>query len=85
MKPNKPEKRIDTDRVVEYLNRAFANAMHKAGAKLGDKDNSKGTVLYDYQVEFCYLIDSIQRDPSYIVPKKIQEANDLIARLEQEG
>lgn len=84
MKPNKTEKRIDTERVVEYLNRAFANALYKAGEKIG-RDNSKGTALYGYQVDFCYLIDSIQRDAAYIVPKKIQEANALIEQLESEG
>jgi len=30
-------------------------------------------------------VDAIQRGATYIVPKVIQDANDLIARLEQEG
>lgn len=84
MKPNR-DKKIDTDRVVEYLNRAFSNAMYKASDKLGRGVPSKGSKLYDYQVDFCYLINSIQRDPGYILPKKIQEANDLITELEAEA
>jgi hypothetical protein len=84
MKPNRGEKKIDINRVVEYLNRAFANAVYKAGENLGTRDNSKGSVLYDYQVEFSYLIDSIQRDPSYSAPKMIQDANTLIEQLENE-
>jgi len=81
MKPNRGEKKIDTDRVVEYLNRAFANALYKAGGKMSEP---KGSVFYDYQVDFCYLINSIQCDPAYSTPKTIQEANALIEKLENE-
>jgi hypothetical protein len=68
---------------VTYLTRTFRAAEQKLKEKEG-WDNSKGTTLYQYQVDFCYLIDSIQRDPSYIAPKRIQEANELIANLEKE-
>lgn len=86
MKPNdKQEKKIDVDRVVEYLRRAFAAAQEKFVEKHDGYKNSKGTTLYQYQVDFCYLIDDIQRLPAFSVPKVIQDANDLIARLEQEA
>lgn len=85
MKPNdKQEKKIDVDRVVEYLRRAFAAAQEKFVEKRDGYKNGKGTTLYQYQVDFCYLIDEIQRGPTFSVPKVIQDANDLIARLEQE-
>ena len=79
------DKKADTDRVVEYLNRSFAYTLQKASDRLGTRDNSKGTLLYQYQVDFCYLINSIERDPGYIGNKNIQEANALIERLEKEG
>ena len=75
------DKKINIDQVVHYLNRAFFNAQQKAKNKVG-VDNSKGTVLYQYQVDFCYLINSIQRDPAHVAVKQIQEANNLIAELE---
>lgn len=74
--------RIDTDQVVAYLNRTFSKALSLASRRLKSRDNSKGSPLYEYQVDFCYLIDDIQRGASYIVPKKITEANELISKLE---
>jgi hypothetical protein len=87
------ERRINLPQVVGYLNHAFAKAMSKASSALGNKavrivhDDGRieTTTLYEYQVDFCYLIDEIQRGPTYIIPKVIQDANDLIARLEREG
>ena len=86
------DQKINIDHVVRYLNHAFAKAMSKATGKIGNKalrTEKKGkvttTTLYDYQVKFCYLIDDIQRGPIYIAPKKIQEANELIAKLEDEA
>lgn len=66
-------KRIDRDQVVNYLNHAFAKAIQPLGNK-----NTKGTELYDHQVDFAYLIDSIQRSPEYIVSKIITDCNRLI-------
>jgi len=66
-------KTINRDQVVKYLNHAFAKATYHLGSK-----NVKGTDLHTYQVEFCYLIDGIQRSPTYIVSKIITECNKLI-------
>lgn len=90
---DRSERRINLPQVVGYLNHAFAKAMSKASSKIGNKatrtelDNGRveTTLLYEYQVDFCYLVDEIQRGPSYIIPKVIQDANDLIAALEREG
>lgn len=86
------DQKINIDHVVRYLSHAFAKAMTKATSKIGNKAlrsvvNGKVTTtsLYDYQVQFCYLIDDIQRGPTYIAPKKIQEANELIAKLDSEA
>lgn len=69
-------KQINRDQVVNYLNHAFAKATQKMGSK-----NAKGTELYDKQVEFCYMIDEIQRGPQYIIPKVIAECNKMIDDL----
>ena len=74
------DKKIDVNQVVSYLNHAFTNAIRGRGS-----NNTKGTKLYEYQTEFCYLINEIQRGPSYIVPKIIQDANELIDTITQEN
>lgn len=87
------ENKINIDQVVNYLYHAFERASSRAAARTGSKavriehDNGsvETTTLYDYQVELCYLLNEIQRGPSYIVPKIIQDANDLISKLEREG
>lgn len=84
----KPEKKeINTKEVVKYLTRSFNRAVSNAG--LGNKavrtinGQVNPTELYLAQVEFCYLIDNIQRGPSYIAPKFIQYTNETIAKLEE--
>jgi hypothetical protein len=73
-------KEINIPQVVAYLNNAFSKATKPLGFK-----NIKGTKLYDYQVEFMYLIDSIQRDPLYMAPKAIAKSNKLIGKVEKEA
>jgi hypothetical protein len=82
-RPRHEDKKINTEQVVSYLSHAFSRAAQKAVSVIGNR-NSKGTKLYRYQVEFCYLVDEIQRGPEYILPKVIQDANQLILRLERE-
>lgn len=77
------QKKINVEQVVSYLNHAFARAQQKSVSTIGTR-NVQGTKLYDYQVDFCYLIDEIQRGPVYILPKVIQDANQLIINLERE-
>lgn len=87
------KKNIDVVKVVTYLNLAFSKAAQAAYSGVGNKavrtvEKKTGkvttTTLYDYQVEFCYLVDNITRGPRYIIPKTIQKANELIAALEEE-
>jgi len=88
------EREVNLDDVIKYLSRAFSKAAQKAASRIGTKairtyDKRAGhfttTTLYDYQVEYCYLMDNIKRGPRYISTKSIQRANELIAELEQEG
>ncbi len=87
------EREINLDDVVKYLNRAFSKAAYKASGALGKSairfQQGNGawetTSLYDYQVDFCYLINQIQREPTYASRKAIQHANDLIRELDDES
>lgn len=81
--PRPEEKKINTNQVVSFLNRAFARASQNVMQSVGNR-NYQGSKLYHYQVEFCYMIDEIQRGPTYMLPKVIQDANFLIERLEKE-
>lgn len=84
------DKEINIDEVVKYLNRAFSRATYSSSSVLGNKairfkNKDKvweTTSLYDYQVEFCYIIDEIQRSPKYIAVKAIQKAYALIREVE---
>jgi len=86
------EREINIDDVVKYLSRAFMKASVKSAGTIGvrahrskDKNgNWRTTPMYDYQVEFCYLMDNITRGPRYISAKSIQLANELIAKLDGE-
>lgn len=81
--PRQEERKINTEQVVSYLSHAFVRASQKAAHQIGNR-NYKGTCLYRYQTEFCYMMDEIQRGPEYILPKVIQDANQLIVSLERE-
>ncbi len=61
---------------IRYLNGTFARVSRGLG-----NDNLKGTDLYAAQVDFCYLIHQIETGPSYLAPKAIAAANELIDRL----
>jgi hypothetical protein len=81
--PRPEERKINTEQVISYLSHAFVRAAQKASQQISNR-NHKGTCLYRYQVEFCYMLDDIKRGPEYILPKVIQDANSLIMSLERE-
>ncbi len=84
---------INVDDVVKYLSRAFLKASIKSAGTIGNKairtktrsGDFETTPMYEYQVDFCHLIDQIQRGPNYMCTKNIYLANNLIARLEAES
>jgi len=71
---------IEIDQAVSHLNFLFGKAQQRFTSSR-PSSNVVGTELYTYQVEFCYKIDDIQRGPRYIIPKRIQEAHELIKDL----
>ena len=84
-KDRKDPKTIDVVQVVKYLNHTFTTSMAFGRAKairttkLGEP--LIGTPLYYIQVDYCYLIDDIQRGPTYMLPKAISAANEFIAAI----
>ncbi len=76
-------KSINVEQVVSYLNHTFAKMADEVFGPLRAKA-TKGTTLYSYQVDHCYLIDDIQRGPIYMLPKVISAANDNIAKMKTE-
>lgn len=66
---------------VSFLNRSFREAADAFKVRSGQNNNSAGSVLHWYQVEFSYIIDRIQRDAFALVIQNTAEANDLIAKL----
>lgn len=68
-------KAVDVNRVVAHLNRNFRAAISRLDSKA---DAAK---IKRHQIDFSYMIDEIQRGPSYLAPKIIADANELIAAL----
>lgn len=88
------EKEVNLDDVIKYLSRAFSRAAVKAAIVIGPRAHRfkerksglwKTTPMYDYQVDFCYLMDNILRAPRYVSTKSIHRVNELIAQLEAEN
>ncbi len=85
------ESEININDVVNYLNRAFNKATYKNSNIIGKQavrtmridGKWETTPLYDYQVDFAYLINEIQRAPLYNARKAIHKANYLIREIEQ--
>jgi len=79
-KPMRKDKPINTTQVIEYLGRAF-----EAASTRFDNRKSKvvrGTQLYQYQVDFAYLLNEIKLGPVGLVPKVISDANALIVEMQ---
>lgn len=82
-KDKRDVKSINIEQVVSYLNHTFAKVSDEVFGPLRAKA-VKGTTLYKYQLDHCYLIDDIQRGPTYMLPKVISAANDNIAAMKNE-
>jgi len=68
---------------ITSLKTAFDRTNWKAMTTLGF-DNSKGTTLHDYQVEYCWLMNSIERDSPFVAKKEIPKVRQLIDDLRVE-
>lgn len=90
MTDRKVKKPINRSEVVKYLNRSFSVAVSAAmnesrietrATRKVEKGSAVKTRLYEFQCDFSYLINDIEKSPEYIVPKTIQKANDLISEI----
>lgn len=66
---------------VSFLNRSFRETADEFKTRTGLNSNVRGSILHDYQVEFAYIIDKIQRGPIFFAIQHTAEANELIGRL----
>lgn len=82
-------KQINTNQVVNHLTRVFervTSGMPRASRSYNKDTGTWDTnELYDLQVDFCYFIDRIQRDPAYFVPKVISDCNAFLDRIMNEN
>lgn len=60
--------------LIRRLNQEFYNATNTSNIKNDQQ-------LFDYQTEYTYLIDDIQRGPAYKIRKRINQINQLIDEI----
>lgn len=76
------QKEINIDQVVRYLSYTFDKAIQGMGKAVRsiDLETKKVTKTdaYNFQVDFCYLIDEIKRGPKCLIQKAISDCNNLI-------
>jgi len=74
---------------VKFLTWAFTKATMRAVSVLGNRavrpsrpaTTQESWKLYDYQVEFSYILDEITRGSKYISTKNVHLANELIGEI----
>jgi len=74
---------------VKFLTWSFTKATMRAVSLLGNRavrPSSPATTrgswkLYEYQVEFSYILDEITRGSKYISTKNVHLANELIEEI----
>lgn len=67
---------LNTKDQIKKLNDAFHHVTRSMG-----KNNVKGTALYQNQVDFAYLLDAIERGPTFQIPFLISQAETLIRNI----
>lgn len=70
------EEYFDFEKHFQDLKDRFARNQWLLGQK-----NTKGTIRYDYEVDFTYLVDEMERGPVYARIKRYEQANNLLASM----
>lgn len=70
------------EKTVQHLSRSFRQATRGKGIGLKQGTDSQQQ-MYNWQVEFAYMIDDIQRGPVWNLPKKISDTNKFIQTIRQ--
>ena len=72
--------KLDLGRVSDFLSRKFREATDKL-PRANRSDGGTTNTAYQLQQEFCYRLDEIQRGPSYLAPKLIQQTVAWVGTL----
>lgn len=75
----------DLDRTISYLSSSFSRARETMLSKAYSSRTDKHLILAelrDYERDFCYLVDDIQRGHLYLAPKRVSDVNVLIKQVE---
>ena len=68
---------IDSQKLVGVLSRKFRQTLENKKAPRP----IFGNATYQSQVEFCYQVDEMARGPVYMIPRRFQETQAWIDRL----
>lgn len=74
---------INIPGTVSHLNKQFASSIQKLGYLTGVRFAVRDTEVYDFQVQYAYIINSITTSPGYIVPKFVTSAHELIREVDK--
>jgi len=66
----------DSQQIVNRIKYEFRERTKKLGNK-----NEKGTLLHTLQVEFSYIVNEIQRGPSFFLPKLLSDYQQLLKKI----
>jgi len=71
---------------VEYLNRSFARTKKEYMDKTGEKPErsaftGKSSSIKEYEEDFCYIINEVEKGPIYLAEKNISDAKELIRQM----
>lgn len=64
-----------------YVNGIFLKATMELSKVFGSKNNTRGSILHDTQVEYCYLVKNITAGPDYIAPKFVSKVETLVDKI----
>jgi hypothetical protein len=64
-----------------YVNGIFSRSTTELSKVFGSKNNTRGSILHDTQVEYCYLVKNITAGPDYIAPKFVSKVESLIEKI----
>lgn len=69
----------DIENTMERLSNSFARVY---SATFGSQHAAvRGTDAYNFQVDFCYIMNELKQGPAALRQGYISEANDLIAKM----
>jgi hypothetical protein len=70
-----------TNNAEHYVNGIFSRALNDLSKSLGTRNNTKNSIIYDTQVEFCYMVKAISGGPDYIAPKFVAKIEGLVEKI----